>query len=86
MSAKNTVFTLFISLSIVLLSACNPPEGSARIQKISQDIDNRTQPEGGGSCSATSDDGTRTCSISCPAGKSANCSNTKTTVSCNCSK
>ena len=85
MNAKTTVLTLFIGFSIALVSACNPPERTAHIQKVSQDSDDRTQPEGGGSCSATSDDGTKTCSISCPAGKSANCSNTKTTVSCKCS-
>jgi hypothetical protein len=39
----------------------------------------------GGSCSATSTDGNKTCSISCKTGQSAICSNTKTTVSCKCS-
>jgi hypothetical protein len=38
----------------------------------------------GGSCSATSTDGNKTCSISCKTGQSALCSNTKTTVSCRC--
>lgn len=38
----------------------------------------------GGSCSATSDDGKRSCSISCPSGKSAECSNTKTSANCRC--
>lgn len=40
-------------------------------------------PEGG-SCSATSDDGSKTCSINCKTGQSANCSSTKTTASCKC--
>lgn len=50
------------------------------------DTENVSKPgPTGGSCSATSDDGKQSCSISCSTGKSANCSNTKTSANCRCS-
>lgn len=76
---------LFFVAALVLIgaTACDRPQQSNSPQvKVSDD---RSQPgDKGGSCSATSDDGKKSCSVSCPAGKPAYCSNTQTEVSCVC--
>ena len=59
------------------------PAATAKVAASDNSNISAPGPEGG-SCSATSTDGNKTCSISCAKGKSANCSNTKTTVSCKC--
>jgi len=62
------------------------PAAAQKADKAAGEKENVSAPgPTGGSCSATSTDGNKTCSIDCKTGQSANCSNTKTTVSCRCS-
>jgi hypothetical protein len=83
MNAQKTLFLFVAALVLSSATACDrSQQGKNHQVKISDD---RSQPgDKGGSCSATSDDGKKTCSVSCPAGKPAYCSNTQTDVSCVC--
>lgn len=78
------------NVSILLLALLVAAAGIASAQATkpkaaAQDKENITAPgPTGGSCSATSDDGKSTCSISCATGRQAICTNTKTTTACRC--
>lgn len=63
------------------------PAPAALLKTAANDSNNVSTPGAeGGTCSATSEDGKKACSISCAKGKSAICSNTKTEASCRCSQ
>lgn len=80
------------TLSVLLLAALCTAGGIASAQQGPKPApkaaakENVTTPgPTGGSCSATSDDGKKTCSISCGSGKEAVCTNTATNATCRCS-
>ena len=75
-----------LAAGLVLVGTMDALGQTQKDTKTQSDSSNISGPgPTGGSCSATSDDQKKTCSIDCGKGKSANCSNTKTTVSCKCS-
>ena len=75
-----------LAAGLVLIGTMDALGQAKKDTKAMEDKSNISAPgPTGGSCSATSDDQKKTCSINCKSGTSANCSNTKTTVSCKCS-
>jgi len=77
---------MIVAFGIMMFGASSAYCESQQDDKAATESQNISSPgPEGGSCSATSEDGNKTCSISCATGKAAICSNTKTTVSCRCS-
>jgi hypothetical protein len=82
---NRTKWWLGLALSLLIAGTSLAQGQAPKGQAAAKDNANISAPgPTGGSCSATSTDGNKTCSISCGTGKSALCSNTKTTVSCRC--
>lgn len=85
MRIRRTLPVLLLAALLAAAAGVASAQGQKPKAAGAKDSENITAPgPTGGSCSATSDDGKSTCSISCATGKQAICTNTKTSTSCRC--
>lgn len=89
MMIKKTILALSILALIdigihAIAQATHDPAAAQHLAQKKASHSDISQSKGPRSCSATSGDGKKSCSVSCKENESAYCSNTEKTVECYC--